>query len=256
MSSSNSNGTYPNDTIFTASSRLNTANRAPRINVADMQSDVHSLPHNHTSRERHQQATVELDDEPHENPATADNSSCNNCASLLRRVTRLEKQSEIAQQLFAQLIENRSQQQSENPPSSPRPATTLTPARTTAPDANGHSTLNEPPPTFDDLQEFYDFLKAELHTTIDNFSRRMDNFIEPIATLRRDVDSLFAWHQSVVETEDKKAAEERQRAKPEKVVRKTYTDLWKVDLRPKLEEEGEERGGSDEPRPSSSTLSS
>lgn len=156
----------------------------------------------------------------HDGPETDDKGSCTNCASLAQRVARLEKLQGMGMQIIEELLKKSSQKSD----------AAIIPAA----EASGRSSRGEAPPTFDDLQECFDYIKedqARQNKVIDRVEERVRLFVDPIATLRRDVDSLFAWHQSVVEADDRRAQEEA-RAKPVKVVRKTYTDRWKVDLRP------------------------
>jgi hypothetical protein len=190
------------------------------MNASEMQRDAHNLPPNQTDRNYDEQTFATNNRMHHDGSETDDKGSCNNCASLAKRVARLENQHEISMQLFAKLIEESSQKSDA--------------AIITAANSNGRSSRGEAPPTFDDLQECFDFVKedqARQNKIIDQVEERVRLFVDPIATLRRDVDSLFAWHQSVVEADDRRAQEDA-RAKPVKVVRKSYTDRWKVDFRP------------------------
>jgi hypothetical protein len=186
-----------------------------------MQNDMSKTPASHKS--------TKVDRERHEDAYHTGHGTCTNCASLMTRITRLEKQSEVATQLFARLIETSREKDKSTPPEQ-------IDTSVVAANKNGQSSRGEAPPTFDDLQEFFDFIEAEQaqqRHAIDRLQDRMNMFVEPIATLRRDVDSLFAWQQSVIEEEDQKKKQKETQAKLEKKTRVAYTDAWKVDTRPK-----------------------
>jgi hypothetical protein len=220
-SSCKSDDTHSHDSTSSASNHLESASKPTCNEVIEAQSSSPMFPPADTDGGCQQPSAGS-------NHKTADSGSCANCASLMKRIARLETQSEIATELFAKIIPRLTQENVATP------STGRNAAITPVTNPHGYSSRGEAPPTFDDFQELYDFLKADLarqNRVIDQVEERMKLFVEPVATLRRDVDSLYAWQQSVVDAEDHRLQEEA-KAKPEKVPRKSYTDRWKVDFRP------------------------